>query len=83
MNANIDLHATTRDAVQRMLDALRNPACYPHPVQHVDILETPDAADSAALDRVRDWTLQEPSTPCPPVCATTDRKRRARMPWRP
>jgi aminoglycoside phosphotransferase family enzyme len=40
MNARIDLHATTRDTVQRMLDALRNPACYPHPVQHVDILET-------------------------------------------
>ena len=40
MNARIDLTATTRDTAQRMLDALRNPACYPHPVQHVDILET-------------------------------------------
>ncbi|MBI4191983.1 MAG: AAA family ATPase [Betaproteobacteria bacterium] len=26
--------------VERMLDALRNPACYPHPVQRVETLET-------------------------------------------
>jgi aminoglycoside phosphotransferase family enzyme/predicted kinase len=40
MNARIEPHAAARDTVSRMLDALRDPACYPHPVQHVDIIET-------------------------------------------
>jgi aminoglycoside phosphotransferase family enzyme/predicted kinase len=41
MNARIEPHAAARDTVPpRLVDALRNPACYPHPVQHFALLET-------------------------------------------
>ncbi len=40
MNTRSDLPVMTCDDVERMLDALRNPACYPHPVRRIDRLET-------------------------------------------
>ena len=40
MNARSDPPVTTGDDVERMLDALGNPACYPHPVGRIDRLET-------------------------------------------
>ena len=40
INARNDLPVSTGDDAECMLHALRNPACYPHPVRHIDILET-------------------------------------------
>ena len=40
MHACKDPCAVTGNDVERMLNARRNPACYPHPVQRVDVLET-------------------------------------------
>ncbi len=40
MHACQDTCAVTGDDNVRMLNALRNPACYPHAVQHVEVLET-------------------------------------------
>ena len=40
MNVCDDPPAITRSEVERMLAALLDPACYPHPVQRFDVLET-------------------------------------------
>ena len=40
MNASCDLPVNLGNAVERMIDALRDPACYPHPVSRIDVLET-------------------------------------------
>src|ERR1039457_1630787 len=40
MNARSDPPVMTGDDLERMLDALCNPACYPHPVRRIDRLET-------------------------------------------
>jgi len=40
MNARSDPPVSTGNDTERMLDALRNPRCYPHPVARIDILET-------------------------------------------
>lgn len=40
MNARSDPPVMTGDDVERMLDALGNPECYPHPVRRIDRLET-------------------------------------------
>ena len=40
MNARSDPPVSTGNDAERMLDALRNPRCYPHPVTRVAMLET-------------------------------------------
>ena len=40
MNARSDPPVMMGDDLERMLDALCNPACYPHPVRRIDRLET-------------------------------------------
>ena len=40
MNARSDPPVSTGNAAEHMLDALRNPRCYPHPVGRVSLLET-------------------------------------------
>ena len=40
MNARIDPRVSSAHDAAWLVDALRNPACYPHPVRRIDILET-------------------------------------------
>jgi hypothetical protein len=40
MNARSDPPVSTGNDVERMLDALRDPRCYPHPVERIAVLET-------------------------------------------